>query len=45
MGNMSWEEIGKGLVVLAGSLTILAGSDVCYVGSYSAAAMLWLLER
>lgn len=41
MGSMSWEEIGKGLVALAGSLLILAGAMTLMVASLpGAAAML-----
>ena len=40
MGNMSWEEIGKGLVVLAGSLTILAIAMYAMSGAVVGAAAL-----
>lgn len=39
-GNMSWEEIGKGLVVLAGSLTILAAAMYVMSGAIVGAAAL-----
>jgi hypothetical protein len=41
MGGMSWEEIGKGLVTLAGSLAVLAGAMYLMAGGLpGAAAML-----
>lgn len=38
MGNMSWEEIGKGMVVLAGSLAILAAAMYVMSGAIVGAA-------
>ena len=38
VGNMSWEEIGKGMVVLAGSLTILAVAMYAMSGTLLGAA-------
>lgn len=38
MGNMSWEEIGKGMVVLAGSLAILAAAMYVMSGAILGAA-------
>ena len=38
MGNMSWEEIGKGMLVLAGSLAILAAAMYVMSGAILGAA-------
>lgn len=40
MGGMSWEEIAKGLVTLAGSLTILAVALIAMTGTLAGAAAL-----
>jgi hypothetical protein len=40
MGSMSWEEIGRGMTVLAGSLLILAGALYLMSGTIAGAAAL-----
>lgn len=43
MATMSWEEIGKGMVVLAGSLLILAGGLYLMTGAAAGAAALLIV--
>lgn len=44
MGGMSWEEIGKGLVVLAGSLAIIAGALYLMTAALPGAAALLVVS-
>lgn len=43
MGGMSWEEIGKGMVVLAGSMLILSIGLIAMSGSLAGAAALFVV--
>lgn len=44
MGGMSWEEIGKGLVTLAGSLTIITVAMTAMTGALPGAAALLVIS-
>lgn len=43
MGGMSWEQIGKGLVVLAGSLLLIAGAVYVMQGAIGGAAAILIV--
>jgi hypothetical protein len=43
MGGMSWEEIGKGMVTLAGALVIMAGAMYLMSGGLAGAAALLIM--
>lgn len=44
LGSMSWDEIGRGLVMLAGSLAILAGGMYLMTGAIAGAAALTVVS-